>query len=83
MKRKRHTSEQIVEKLRKADKLLASGKNNEEAAKSLDVTVTTLYRWTRQLENMGNREVRRLHELEKQTLDSKSYLWNGISTILC
>jgi len=74
MKRKRHTSEQIVEKLRKADELLASGKNNEEAAKCLSVTVTTLYRWKRQFGDIGNREVRRLRELEKENARLKKLL---------
>ena len=74
MKRKNHTSEHIVEKLRKADELLASGKNNEEVAKSLSVTVTTLYRWKRQFGEFGSREIRRLRELEKENARLKKLL---------
>jgi len=66
MKRKKHSPEQIVAKLRKADELLGAGKSPEEAAKALGVTVTTYYRWRRQYGEVGASEAKRLRELDKE-----------------
>ena len=66
MKQKKHTPEQIIAKLRKADELLAQGKSAEEAAKALAVTATTYYRWRRQYADVGASEAKRLRELDKE-----------------
>ena len=44
MKRKRHSPEQVVRKLREADADLAAGRTVEEACKKLGVTTNTYYR---------------------------------------
>ncbi len=44
-KRKRHSPEQIVKKLRDADALLSTGKCLEEVLKMLEVSEVTLDRW--------------------------------------
>jgi hypothetical protein len=44
MKRRHHTSEQIVRKLREADRLLAEGSATVEVCKHLEVTEQTYYR---------------------------------------
>jgi hypothetical protein len=44
MKRRHHTPEQIVRKLREADRLLGEGKALVEVCKHLEVTEATYYR---------------------------------------
>ena len=45
MARKRHSAEQIINKLREAEVYLAEGMEVELVAKKLGVTVQTYYRW--------------------------------------
>ena len=45
MKQKRHSVDQIVSKLRKADVELGKGKKVPEVCKELEVTEQTYYRW--------------------------------------
>ena len=45
MKRTGHTPEQIIRKLREAEKQLASGKDVEEVCRSLEISVQTYQRW--------------------------------------
>jgi putative transposase len=44
VKRRRHTPEQIVRKLREADRLLAEGREVPEVAKTLEVSEATYHR---------------------------------------
>jgi putative transposase len=48
VKRRRHTPEQIVRKLREADRMLAAGAELPEAAKALEVSEATYHRWRAQ-----------------------------------
>jgi hypothetical protein len=48
MKRRRHTPEQIIRKLRGADRLLAEGDDVPEVAKQLEVSEATYHRWRAQ-----------------------------------
>ncbi len=48
MKRTRHTPEQIIRKLREAERLLATGKELEEVCRSLEISVQTYHRWKAQ-----------------------------------
>lgn len=45
MKKTRHTTEQIIEKLRKADVALGQGQKVPEVCKTLGITEQTYYRW--------------------------------------
>jgi putative transposase len=45
MKRRRHTPEQIIRKLREADRLLGEGQEIPEVAKQLEVSEATYHRW--------------------------------------
>ena len=45
MKQKRHSVDQIVSKLRKADVELGKGKKVPEVCKELEVTEQNYYRW--------------------------------------
>ncbi len=71
MKRKKHSAEQIILKLRKADELLGEGKAAEEVAKALSVTLTTYYQWRKQYGEVGTNEAKRLRELEKENAKLK------------
>jgi putative transposase len=64
MKRRRHTPEQIVRKLREADRLLAEGREVPEVAKALEVSEATYHRWRAQYGGLKADDVRRLKELE-------------------
>lgn len=66
MKRKRHSPEQIIRKLREAEADLAKGRPVEEACKKLGVTEQTYYRWQNQYGGMKAPEAKRLKELEKE-----------------
>jgi transposase-like protein len=66
MKRKRHTPEQIIRKLREAEALLSSGRTVPEVARELGVSETTFHRWRNQYGGMKAEEARRLRELERE-----------------
>jgi transposase-like protein len=65
-RRKRHTPEQIVKKLRDADAMLNSGKELAAVLQSLEISEQTYYRWKNQYGGMKSSEARRLKELEDQ-----------------
>jgi FixJ family two-component response regulator len=59
MKRRRHTPEQIIRKLREADRLLAEGQEVPEVAKHLEVSEATYHRWRAQYGGLKADHVRR------------------------
>ncbi|MBB3204567.1 transposase-like protein [Rhodopirellula rubra] len=65
-KRKRHSPEQIVKKLRDADAMLAAGKTVGEVLQSLEVSEATLSRWRTQYGGMKSEEAKRLKTLEDE-----------------
>jgi transposase-like protein len=71
VKRRRHTSEQIVRKLREADRLLAEGVQVPEVAKALEVSEQTYHRWRTQYGGMKADDVKRLKELERENSQLK------------
>ena len=66
MKRRRHTPEQIVRKLREADRLLGEGMALPEVTKQLEVSEATYHRWRAQYGGMKADDVKRLKELETE-----------------
>jgi putative transposase len=64
MKRRRHTPEQVVRKLREADRLLGEGMELPEVTKQLEVSEATYHRWRAQYGGMKADDVKRLKELE-------------------
>lgn len=66
MKKKMHTPEQIVAKLRKVEALTAEGATVAEAAKQIGVSDQTVYRWKQQYGSMDRDELKRLKDLEKE-----------------
>jgi putative transposase len=66
MKRRRHTPEQIIRKLREADRLLAEGQEVPEVAKNLEISEATYHRWRAQYGGLKADDVKRLKELETE-----------------
>ena len=64
MARRRHTPEQVVRKLREADRLLSEGGEVGEVARHLEISEQTYHRWRAQYGGMKADDVRRLKELE-------------------
>jgi len=65
-RRRRHTPEQIIRKLRTADGLLAEGKDVAEVARALEVSEQTYHRWRAQFGGMKAEDAKRLKELERE-----------------
>ncbi len=66
MKRRRHTPEQIVRKLREADRLLGEEKDLAEVLRHLEVSEATLHRWRNQYGGMKAEGAKRLRDLERE-----------------
>jgi putative transposase len=66
MKRRRHTPEQVVRKLREADRMLAEGADLALVCRQLEVSVQTYQRWRVQYKAMRPEDVARLKTLEKE-----------------
>ena len=64
--RKRHSAEDIVRKLRRADELAATGRTGEEIAAELEVSPATLYNWRRSYGGMDPDAAKELQELREQ-----------------
>ena len=65
-KRRRHSAEQIIKKLRDADAMLAAGKSVGEVLQSLEISEPTLSRWRSQYGGMKSEESKRLKQLEDE-----------------
>jgi transposase-like protein len=66
MKRKRHTPEQIIRKLREAEGLLAQGQTVAVVCQRLEVSEQTFHRWRNQYGGMKANDAKRLKELETE-----------------
>lgn len=66
MKKKKHTPEQIINKLREADVELANGATVEQVCKKIGVSEQTYYRWRTQFGGMKADDMKRLKELERE-----------------
>jgi putative transposase len=71
MKRRRHTPEQVVRKLRQAERMLGEGKSIPEVAKELEVSENTFHRWRAEYGGMKADDVKRLKELERENSQLK------------
>jgi putative transposase len=74
MKRRRHTPEQIIRKLREADRLLAEGHQVPEVAKHLEVSEATYHRWRAQYGGLKADDAKRLKELTAENARLKRLL---------
>jgi transposase-like protein len=65
-RRKRHTPEEVVRKLRDADAMLSAGKDQAAVLQALEVSEATLARWRAQYGGMKAEEAVRLKKLEEE-----------------
>jgi putative transposase len=66
VKKRRHTPDQVVRKLREADRLLAEGKDVPEVAKHLEISEQTYHRWRNQYGGLKADDAKRLKELSNE-----------------
>src|SRR6266487_531293 len=66
MKRKRHTPEQVIRKLREGEKLLEEGIELPEVMRRLEISVQTYHRWKAQYHSMRPADVVELKTLRKE-----------------
>ncbi len=71
MKRKRHSAEQIISKLRETEVLLQRGQAVPQVCRQLGVTVQTYYRWRKEYGGMRVDQAKRLKDLEKENTQLK------------
>lgn len=74
MKRKKHSPEQIIKKLREADTMIASGKTLGQVAQTLEVSEQTFHRWRKQNGGRKAEDAKRLKELEQENQRLKKLL---------
>jgi putative transposase len=74
VKGRRHSPEQVVRKLREADRLLAEGSDLQGVCRQLEVSVQTYQRWRSQYKAMRPEDVVRLKQLEKENVRLKRLL---------
>jgi len=65
-RRRRHTPEQIVKKLRDAEAMLNAGKELAVVLQALEVSEATYTRWRNQYRGMKSEEAKRLKRLEDE-----------------
>lgn len=73
---KKHTKEQIIDKLRLAEKLKAESATVAEIAKQLEVSEQTYYRWRNRYGRLEKDDVKRLRKLEKENKKLKKLVAN-------
>src|SRR6266566_2537089 len=78
MRAKRYSVEQIVAKLREAEKLQAQGLTIPQACKRLGISDQTFYRWRLKYGALKKDEAQRLKALEQENARLK---WGAMSVI--
>lgn len=66
MKKTRHTTAQIIEKLRQADVALGKGEKVPDICKMLGITEQTYYRWRQKYGGMAPEMAKELKALQKE-----------------
>ncbi len=71
MKRKKHSPEEVVRKLRQAEQMQQSGATMGEIVQALGVTEQTFYRWRKRYGGVDKTALRRLQALEHENVRLK------------
>jgi transposase-like protein len=74
MRRNRFSAEQIVNKLRQAEVLLAQGQTVAQVSKALGIIDQTYYRWRKEYGGVKTDQARRLKDLERENARLKRLL---------
>ena len=80
-KRKRHSPDEVIRKLRDAEALLAEGRGPADVARSLGVSEATFNRWRNQYGGMKGPEMKRLKELERENARLKKIVADQVLDI--
>ena len=73
-RKKRHSPEQIIKKLREADTMLAAGKTVGQVCQAMEISEATFHRWQNKYGGMKAEEAKRLAELEQENKRLKKLL---------
>jgi transposase-like protein len=76
MKQQRHSVEQIIGKLRRADIELGKGKKVPEVCKGLQITEQTYYRWRQKYGGMAPEMAKELKSLQQENARLKKVVAN-------
>ncbi len=76
MKKSRHTTDQIIEKLRQADVALGKGQKVPEVCKALEITEQTYYRWRQKYGGMAPEMAKELKALQQENARLKRLVAN-------
>lgn len=82
MARRRHAPEQVIEKLREADLLLAKGIGIPDVVARLGVSEATFHRWRVHYGGIKADDACRLRELERENRELKNLVANQCLDIL-
>lgn len=74
MAKKKHTPEQIIQKLREVEVLVAEGATVSDAVRHIGVTEQTYYRWRNEYVGMRTDQAKLLKELEKENARLKQIM---------
>ena len=74
MAKKRHTTEQIISKLREAEVELARGLKVPQVCRKLEVTEQTYYRWPKEYGGFRMDQAKRLKDLDRENARLKKLL---------
>ena len=74
MGRKRHSAEQIIEKLRIAEVETAKGITIGQVCKKIGISEQTYYKWRREYGGMRTDQAKRLKELERENARLKKLI---------
>ena len=66
MSSRKHSTEQIIRKLREAEVELAKARSIHEVCKQLGITEQTYYRWRKEYGGIRTDQAHRLKELERE-----------------
>ena len=66
MKRKRHSTDEIIRKLREAEAMEAGGAGVAEVCQKLEVSAPTLARWRKQFRGMEDDQIKQLKALQEE-----------------
>ena len=66
MKRKRHSTDEIIRKLREAEVMAASGQPAAAICQRLEVSEGTLNRWRKQFRGMEDDQIKQLKALQEE-----------------
>ena len=66
MRKKKHSTEEVVRKLREAEVALGEGKSIGQVCQALAISEQTYYRWKERYGNLDGDSVRKLRALEEE-----------------